>query len=345
MTEVQKKAKVGRPRTSEPNKVIPKEGIVTRPQNWDEKFKQKINIMEMVYDNPKTISKLFVLIDELGTGPIYMFFRRTKVEMHFKSGEHDVYVLLKGTEMNRYYLSEPFCIKIEGSSLFKNMSDSAKNFNSIKFVINLKDLEEMKKNMRLILVYDRKETEDVFTLPISICDKNTKMPSYIIPSINRLDTYPLRYDLDEAHLKQCIGNRLVQETIAMRISKNDDHILIYEYIKENNETEYVTNFHSATKINLICDCEEDENITFTISRDFIKRLTNKAISKYGTVYMSNELRFCFSYLLDPEILEVKTGNKKEKIPVFGTEKIAIYVLLEHKSDTQNYLDRLAEVDN
>ena len=59
--------------------------------------------------------------------------------------------------------------------------------------------------------------------------------------------------------------------------------------------------------------------------------------------MSNELRFCVSYILDPEILEVKTGNRKEKIPIFGTEKISIYVLVDHKTETQKYLDRLDEM--
>lgn len=347
MTEVIRKGKVGRPRTSEPDKVVPKEGIVNYPLNYSEKDPRNINIMEILYDDPKLISNLLILIDELNTkNPVYMFFNRQNVEIHFKSDQGDIYILLKGSEMNRYFIKENMCIKLEGESIFKNLAGTAKIFNSIKFAISRKDLEEARKTMRIILVYDRKDSEDTRKINISLCKEDAKIPNHIYPSIQRLKSYPLRYDFDAVHLKQCVNQKVLEQSVKIRIFKTKENVLSYEYLKETGDVEYETDFRSPSKINLIYDEEdEEERVTFNFDRAFLSKLTNKKISDYGTVYISNKLRCCFTYLLDPEIADIKVGNKSEKVPVHGTEKIAIYTFIENPSELQKFLDRVAELND
>ena len=324
-TPVKKKRGPGRPKKIVEKKVIPRSGILDEPIT-KEVNSQLQHILEVYYDQPMVIKKIFNLFKAEATTDIKISFRRDKVvfvAQDFKKKSY-IYDEILGEKINGYYVEEPFEVGLKPMDAQKAMNTINKDYVSIMIWSNRLD-----KGQKLHFTLHNDKYEDDTDHEVDVQKDPIKFPDDIDQLIILESEYPITFELDTKYFKKKIVDAA---TLAdkMKIEKNGEEPLTLSYQYESKAGRSKNPFKNPKKINLVSTIGPDDMFSTSFYLSYVKPLAGALISDVIQISAHKSHRLIFTAHLDRKL----TG----KVPIPGTESCRVKVLTEVidlRSDMRN----------
>jgi hypothetical protein len=200
---------------------LTRNGIVDEPSKL-ENIPQLQRVVEFYYDNPLSIKKIFGLFKHMNSKKVNIYFQEEKIVFiatDFK-GENDIHIEILCSEVNSYYIEEPFTVGLNLSNIKNVMNKITKDFQSITIWCN-RDERGAKLNIELFNHKLNNPTTSRINLqnPDSVLSLET-----IEEKLNNLDNYPIKFELESKIFKKKITDALGLGP-KLRIEKDGDEPL------------------------------------------------------------------------------------------------------------------------
>lgn len=279
----------GRPRKEQPTRQFEINGIVNEP-------KDKENVLEVVYHNPKIFKKLFALYRSYTSSEIYIHFNADHILFSALDHTGKITMLPKifCNKLNHYYCKEPKKIRVKREEIDKIFQTIDKQHQRISFLI-----KELHKSVIYIILYDSEmDNDDNYELDTIPYIENPKI-KYNITG----EGYPVVFTWPSKHFKKRINDidRVKTKTFTIEMEKNGKLLIKYDKTKMLSlDSIYKDN----NKIKLTCELPEDDMLSVPIEVKNIKNLSQTNIGEEITVYVDKEKPILFKSILDNGVCEL-----------------------------------------
>jgi hypothetical protein len=290
----------GRPRKTPILPDIPRLGIV-------DKALHKKNKMEMQYDSPQSIKKIFALLKSMNCKNIYITFH-TKgffIQTIDHLEKSNILVECQGERFNRYFCEKKYTVKIQQEVLSSLFDQLTTNIHEIKFISKKKESKDT--NIFVMFVNRILESESLYEMPVTWVDK---VPEAMNKKFVR---YPLRFSLESREFKTIVKNVEKCKADKFLIHKNGKEDLRIVHSRKNRDTSTIgfrQQFRNSEKINLHSELSDKEIFTVPISVKYIKKFANSTLADVIEIHAHAKEPTLFISELDKDDVEVNGKTKK-----------------------------------
>lgn len=294
----------GRPRKTPILPDIPRLGIVAKALH-------KKNKMEMQYDSPQSIKKIFALLKSMNCKEIYITFH-TKgflIQAIDHLEKSNISVECQGERFNRYFCEKKYTVKIQQvvlSSLFDQLTT---NIHELKFISKKKESKDT--HIFIMFVNRVLESDSLYEIPVTWVDK-------VPDAMNQKPVrYPLRFSLSSREFKTIVKNMERCKADKFLIHKNGKEDLRIMHSRKNRDSStigYRQQFKNADKINLYSELSAKEIFTVPISVKYIKKFANSTLADDVEIHAHAKEPTLFISELDKDDVEI--NGKKKKMATF-----------------------------
>lgn len=314
----------GRPRKQKPVTKVPKHGVTKEPHDPNDR-------MELVYDNPDMMKKIFNAFKQMKVGSITMYFGKENLVMTAqdvdsekeKDVKNRVYVIVYGAKQNRYYCDEPFAITLGYEDIERYLRELSKEHTLISFVSRKLDWQS---KLRMLFRYEgsitNTERHDLDVREVS--KDNVKEKSAFKALGEKLaqeNDYNISMLLAAKYFKQKITHASAM-TEQLRILKDGEKgQLQFKYIAKTLKSGKTINFPDNKQIDLKSNVEEGDVFSASVYVSNVKPFASAVITDYIRWSVDRDRPMIFTCLLDAEL-----SDEKKKIPKEGTEVAMLKVV-------------------
>lgn len=322
MEQEQEKKRPGRPKKYIEKKSVPHEGIVHEPSNKDleQTYPLSVHVVELLYDNPLLLKKIFHLFKIMNVSSIRIFFDAKRVRMfaidHLQKSK--IYVKIFGKKMNRYYCEEPFEISFSPTNIEKITQTFTKDHS--QFIIAI---DRQYKRSKVCIIVSNDEICDASLYKIDTETVDT-YDWAIEDELAREIAYPIKFELPAKYFKRKVTDCGPLCDI-LRIEKNGGECLKFSYNFKDKHGEHSTYLKNPGKINLVSAIEENDIFSTSVYLEHIKHFSSALIAEEIHISADKEHNLIFTAYLDQEEQEM---SKQKKYKIAGTEKCIIKVITE-----------------
>jgi hypothetical protein len=291
------KKKPGRPRKKPLKKPIKRNGIVSTPLNDD-------NYIEMIYDMPSVLKKIFTLFRSMAVKGICIEFKNDVMNIlavdHLKKSH--IKVTIHCDKVNHYYCKEETVCHLNPKNIEKIIQSLDKNYITIAFVIKT--------------ITNRSVLNIIFKNDIKIDEY--KEIDFIQPSNNYNNItfedfdYPIKFTLPYKYFKKLINDISLFSDI-MTINKVGKTALTFTYTSKDKTVKSKHIVQSPDKINLKSSICDDEIFSSSIQIDYIKPLSSSLISDNIDVSADNYRNMIFKTNVDNNTIKIIVNTSTVKL--------------------------------
>ena len=291
-------------------------GITAEPSNASDRDRRMVNIFELTYDNPIMFKKIFALFKAMFVENIRMRLEKDYIKMyavdHIKKNQ--IYIKIRGREMNRYYANKVLEFGLGSSSIQKVLQTLNRDCSSICWFTSA---HHERSKIKIKLFNDDMEEERIYSIDL---DQIDEYDWAVEAEIQKEEDYPLKFELPFKHFKKTVTDFKLLGDI-MKIEKNGTGPLMLSYNFTNNKGDQSAYFRNPSKINLISLVEPEDIFSTSVYLDYIKPLSGSLISDHVQISCKIDSDVIFTALLDQD-------ERPNKEKVYGSEKCEIKVLTE-----------------
>lgn len=314
-TPARKKRGPGRPKKVVEKKVIPREGIVDSPRVMEINPNLQ-HIIEAYYDQPMVVKKIFNLFKTESSTDIIISFRKDRIVFMAEDFKKKSYILseILGSEINRYYIEEPFKVGLKPADTQKAMNTINKDYASIMIWSN-----QLEKGDKLHFSLHNDKYDDVTDHEVNL-HKPVEFKDNIDDLLSREAKYPIKFEMDARYFKKKIVDACALAD-EMTIEKDGDMPLTLTYPYTTKAGRARNPFRSSKKIKLQTTVGPEDRFRTSFYLNYVKPLAGALISDYIQISAHKSERLIFTAHLD-------RAQTEKKQPIPGTESCRIYVLTE-----------------
>jgi len=286
----EERKKPGRPRKKPIRPPIPKNGIATTP-------KKSTNAMELIYDDPEAIKKIFALFKAMVVDVIKLSFEHSRVVMsttdHY--GKSTVHVIINSAQVNHYYCSMPFTIMINSKNMEKIIRILDKSYITVTLVSKIKE-----KNTTLHIIYKNDMKIDEYR-DLDLIDTGSVSPDMDIDDSH----HQIKFTLPSRFFKKMIGDISSFTDILTFEKCGKDGPMSYNYINIDKTLKSRHIVKDPAIIKLECTMEPGDIFGTTIVLDYIKALSGSLLSDSITISADTNRPMIFQSVINTGDIVVK----------------------------------------
>lgn len=287
----------GRPRKIPALPKIPRLGIV-------DKALHNKNMMEMQYDSPQSIKKIFALLKSMNCKNIYFTFHSKGILIqtidHLEKST--ISIQCNGQRFNRYYCEKIYIVKFDQTILSSLFDQLTTNIHELK-IISKKNQKES--SIFVMFVNRVLESPSIYEIPVVFVDK-------VPESINKKNIkYPLRFTLSSREFKTIVKNMERCKAEKFLIQKDGKKDLRITHSRKNKNVSTIgfrQQFKNPDKIQLHSNLSDREIFSAPISVKFIKKFANSTLADNVTIHAHAKEPTLFVSELDIDDTEIKKGK-------------------------------------
>lgn len=297
------KRPVGRPKLVKPEpQIAARKGIVAEPNIPD-------HALEMVYDEPINLKKIFTLFKLMDTRDVKMEFRLSGVRIsgagHLKHNFIDLNI--DSAKLTQYYCRNNVIMVIDQKNLEKIIQKIDKSYDSIHFIAKQ---DSYMKELHIVLNDETQGIKEYHT--ISLLESSNVVDDNVIGSLP-YQSYPLSFILPSKYFKKVIGD-ISKFSKNFTIERRPGALLSFPY-DANAETLKVNHvFTRGDVFKIKSTLGENDLISTAVRIEYIQSLATALLSDYINIFVDHENMMVFKTTIDNEtftlLLAVKIVSYK-----------------------------------
>ncbi len=282
----------GRPRLNPTRPPAPRAGISKKPNDPD-------NHIELVYDQPIIMKKIFQFFKSIAASQIQIIFRPRDVIFYATDhhGKSKIRLRIDAEKLNNYYCRSVIDIGIDTKPMelvlnkvdkdYKSMLMYSDNNSLNKHLVivleNNMDIYEMH-NIDLISIYNKMEDETAF-------DESD---------------YTIRFNFPSKYFKKTINDiKSISNLLSINQEDNDSPI-VFEYCTANNRMKSKHTLKNKEKIGLVSKLRDGDSFRVDISIEYIKPISSSQIADDIVILLDENRDFMTMATIDNGTIEIKT---------------------------------------
>lgn len=286
MAEVKKKP--GRPRKTPIKKPLKRNGIAKEPLN-------KENYMEMIYDMPSVMKRIFTLFKSLAIKELCIEFGESDICIfttdHLKKS--NVKVCFKCAKINHYYCEAPIKINLNPDNVEKIIQVLNKDYTSIVFT-----LKKSTNRSILNIIFKNHIKIDEYR-EIDIIQTNDNNRQAVFDTLG----YPVQFVFPSKYFKKLVGD---VSTFAdtLTINKVGEGPLTFSYISKDKTVKAKYVVQSPEPIKLKSLVAKGEIFSSSVRIDYIKPLSSSLLSESIHVAADSHKNMIFRSSVDNNTIDI-----------------------------------------
>lgn len=283
------KRRVGRPRSVKPDPpAATRRGIVAEPVVEE-------HALEMVYDIPVNLKKIFTLFKLMDTRDVKMEFRLSCVRIsgagHLKHNFIDL--TIDSSRLSQYFCRHNIIMVIDQKNLEKVIQKIDKSYSSIHFIAKQ---DSYMKELFVVLNDDAQGVKEYHTISLlesSNASDDTGVSS--LPYIN----YPLSFTLPSKYFKKVISD-ISKFSKDFTIERSAGVPLSFPYDSNSKTIDVNHVFTNADIFKISSTLSENEFLSTSVRIEYIQSLATALLSDYINVFVDKENMMVFKTTVDDE---------------------------------------------
>jgi len=297
MTEVEKKAKRGRPSNKKVS-TLSIRGIISEPSNiHTAECPELTNYMELVYNNPSVLTRIFRLFKQYKCEMIRFVFEPTRVSIYSRDhlNKNTILIEIDCTLMNSYYLADTLVMNLDSSIIFEVMKSVDTNHDYISFSTTCDSYDRL---LTIALVDCTTGEKGADNIEINIVDNENDVGEKLWADIAKESTYPLSFEFTHKKFKNYVNKwdslalnntihfeKIPNEPLAAKCPRKDgrgNHEIIY------TNDDYINLVDNTTGI-----------FEVGIKLDFIKFYSTSLLSEKVNIQLDYTMPMILTSHIDP----------------------------------------------
>lgn len=278
---------VGRPKKIKPPpETIQRTGITTEPV-------VSSHVLEMVYDEPMNIKKIFNLFKLVDMRDIRMEFKLSGVRIsgsgHLK--HNFIELNIDSNKMTQYYCRHNIIMIIDQRNLEKIVQKIDKSYNSIMFIAK----QESYMKVLNIVLYDQKQGVKEYHT-ISLLESSSSADDDVVSSL-AYTSYPLAFTLPSRYFKKVISD-ISKFSQDFTIERSPNVPLSFPYDSNSKTIEVLHTFTNPDIFQVHSSLDDNDFLSTTVRIEYIQSLANALLSTHVQIYVDRENMTVFKTTLD-----------------------------------------------
>lgn len=297
------KRPVGRPKIIKPTpQTTTRRGIVAEPN-------VPVHVLEMVYDTPINLKRIFTLFKLMDTRDVKMEFRLSGVRIsgagHLKHNFIDLNV--DSAKLTQYFCKHNIIMVIDQKNLEKVIQKIDKSYNSIHFIAKQ---DSYMKELYIVLNDESQGIKEYHT--ISLLESSAANDDNIINTIPYQE-YPLSFVLPSKYFKKVIGD-ISKFSKDFTVECRSGIPLSFPYDSNSKTIDVNHVFTKAELFKINSNLADHELLSTSVRIEYIQSLATSLLSDYINIYVDRENMMVFKTTVDDEtftlLLAVKIVSYK-----------------------------------
>lgn len=284
---VPQKRRVGRPKLIKPSsQSSTRKGIVAEPVVND-------HALEMVYDTPTNLKKIFTLFKLMDTRDVKMEFRLSGVRIsgvgHLKHNFIDLNI--DSSRLTQYYCKHNIIMIVDQKNLEKIIQKIDKSYDSIHFIARQ---DSYMKELYIVLNDDTQGIKEYHT--ISLLESSNMSDDNIVSSLPYM-SYPLSFRLPSKYFKKVICD-ISKFSNDFTVERRAGVPLAFPYDSNSKtiDVNHVFTLPDLFKIN--CTLPDNDFISTTVRIEYIQSLASALLSDNIDIYVDRDNMMVFKTTID-----------------------------------------------
>ena len=294
-----KKRPVGRPPKIDKNekKTAARKGIVSEPQVSD-------HVIELVYDAPLNIRRIFTLFKLMDTQDIKIEFKLSSVRITGvgRIGHNFIDLTIDCSKLLQYYCKHDIIINLDQKNIEKVIQKIDKSYDSI-YIISKED--SYKKNVNIILNDDSKGIREYHK--ISLIEDMSSEEENIIKKLDYL-SYPLSFTLPSKYFKKIISD-ISKFSKDFTVERRPGVLLSIPYDSNAKTIDVDCIFTNDQMFKINCSLDPDDFISTTVRIEYIQSMATALLSEEVQVFVDKEDMMVFKSIIDNGTFELLLAVK------------------------------------
>lgn len=281
------KRPVGRPKMIKPPpQPIQRNGIISEPV-------VSTHVLELVYDEPMNIKKIFNLFKLVDMRDIRIEFKLSGVRIsgsgHLK---HNFIELdIDSNKMTQYFCKHNIIMIIDQRNLEKIVQKIDKSYNSIYFIAKQ---DSYMKELNIVLQDQKQGIKEYHT--ISLLESSANTDDNVVSSL-AYEEYPLSFTLPSKYFKKVISD-ISKFSQDFTIERRTGVPLSFPYDSNSKTIEVSHIFTNPDVFQVHSTLDEQDFLSTTVRIEYIQSLANALLSTHVQVYVDKENLMVFKTELD-----------------------------------------------
>ncbi len=292
------KRRVGRPKLIKPPKsTVVRKGIVGEPTIHD-------HVLEMVYDQPINLKKIFTLFKLMDTRDVRIEFNLSDVRIsgagHLKY--NFINLRINSAELMQYYCGHNMIMVIDQKNLEKVIQKIDKSYSNIHFIAKQ---DTYMKELYIVLNDDTQGVREYHT--ISLLESSISSDDNVVASLPYMN-YPLSFVLPSKYFKKVI-NDISHFGEDFTVEHRAGIPLAFPYDSNSKTIDVNHIFTNAELFKINCSLPDNEFISTTVRIQYIQSLATSLISDKISVFVDRENMMVFRATIDNDIFTLVLAVK------------------------------------
>lgn len=297
------KRRVGRPRIIKPApQTATRKGIVAEPNKSD-------HVLELVYDVPVNLKKIFTLFKLMDTRDVKMEFRLSGVRIcgagHLKHNFIDLHI--DSSKLTQYYCKHNIMMVIDQKNLEKVIQKIDKSYDSIFFIAKQ---DSYMKELYIVLNDEAQGVKEYHT--ISLLETSTGSDDNLVSALPYHE-YPLSFTLPSKYFKKVVGD-ISKFSKDFTVERRPNVPLSFPYDSNSKTIDVNHIFTKADLFKINSSLFENDFLSTTVRIEYIQSLATALLSDHINIYVDHENMMVFRTTIDDEafvlLLAVKIVSYK-----------------------------------
>ena len=282
----------GRPRLNPSNPSVPRSGISKKPNDPD-------NHIELVYDQPIIMKKIFQFFKAIAATQIQIIFRPRDV-IFYATDHHSkskVRIRIDAEKLNNYYCRSVIDIGIDTKHMELVLNKVDKDYKSMLMYSDNNSL-----NKHLVIVLEN--NMDIYEMHnIDLIGSYNKMED---ESMFDETNYTIRFNFPSKYFKKTISDIKSISNLLSIGQEDADSPIVFEYRTANNRMKSKHTLKNKEKIGLVSKLRDDESFRVDISIEYIKPISSAQIADDVMILLDENRDFMTLTQIDNGTIEIKT---------------------------------------
>lgn len=281
------KRPVGRPKIIKPAPpTATRKGIVAEPNIPD-------HALELVYDTPVNLKKIFTLFKLMDTRDVKMEFRLSGVRIsgagHLKHNFIDLHI--DSAKLTQYFCKHNMIMVIDQKNLEKVIQKIDKSYNSIHFIAKQ---DSYMKELFVVLNDESQGIKEYHT--ISLLESSTAVDDNIVGTLP-YNSYPLSFTLPSKYFKKVIGD-ISKFSKDFTVERRAGVLLAFPYDSNSKTIDVNHVFTRPELFKIQSTLKETEFLSTTVRIEYIQSLATALLSDQINVFVDHENMMVFKTTID-----------------------------------------------
>lgn len=281
------KRPVGRPKMIKPVPTpVERNGIIAEPIVTS-------HALEMVYDEPMNIKRIFNLFKLVDMRDIKIEFKLSSVRIsgsgHLK--HNFIELSIDANKMTQYFCKHNIIMIIDQRNLEKIVQKIDKSYNTIMFIAKQ---DSYMKELNVVL-HDQKQGIKEYH-KISLLESSTNADDNVVSSLAYTE-YPLTFTLPSKYFKKVIGD-ISKFSQDFTIERRPGCQLSFPYDSNSKTIEVSHVFTNPDLFQVRSSLESKDFLSTSVRIEYIQSLANALLSTHVQIYVDREQMMIFKTDID-----------------------------------------------